>query len=247
MSQQQARVCADDNCVTWAAAESSRTWAVPGHRSTPIFLTIFYPFIQTSLETYAHDIGFMTQAEYAAAHCPCPGLSSFLWVELPAYHFPNTVCSSQLWAESHFQKSHTGQILYSGLTQPWKVTVTFVGESKKKKPVEEHWRERLHPYWLSHSSHSQPALSAYCAWAWRGQGEGRRGRRKPSFQLPCGWEPGQTVKWEQRWRGQAQGKLPAAEACAPWPTHLLLMPSKCATCALTGRDTAWKIGTSKKQ
>lgn len=40
--------------------------------------------------------------------------------------------------KSHFQKSHTGQILYSGLTQPWKVTVTFVGESKKKKPVEEH-------------------------------------------------------------------------------------------------------------
>lgn len=107
MSQQQARVCADDNCVTWAAAESSRTWAVPGHRSTPIFLTIFYPFIQTSLETYAHDIGFMTQAEYAAAHCPCPGLSSFLWVELPACHFPNTICSSQLWAEKPLpEESH---------------------------------------------------------------------------------------------------------------------------------------------
>lgn len=135
MSQQQATVCADDNCVTWAAGESYQPWEVPGHRSTPISFKVFYPFMQTSLETYAHNIGFMTQAEHAAAHWPCPGLSSFLWLSLPVCHFPNIVCSSQLWAERHFRKSHTGQILYSGLAQPGKVTVTFVEKARKRSQL----------------------------------------------------------------------------------------------------------------
>lgn len=50
-------VFTDDNCVNRAAGKSYQTWEVPRHGSAPISSEVFYPFIQTSLETYLHNLG----------------------------------------------------------------------------------------------------------------------------------------------------------------------------------------------